>query len=72
MQAYGPDIDWSHGHGPEVTGPAEAMVMMISRAKEGPLWSGDPIRTPCLLGAEDLRVMKCAQTESGQEKGESL
>jgi uncharacterized protein (TIGR03083 family) len=24
------DIDWSHGQGPEVTGPAEAMVMMMA------------------------------------------
>jgi uncharacterized protein (TIGR03083 family) len=24
------DMDWSHGHGPEVTGPAEALVMMMA------------------------------------------
>jgi uncharacterized protein (TIGR03083 family) len=24
------DIDWSHGQGPEVTGPAEALVMMMA------------------------------------------
>ena len=24
------DIDWSHGHGPEVMGPAEALVMMMA------------------------------------------
>jgi hypothetical protein len=24
------DIDWSHGNGPEVTGPAEALVMMMA------------------------------------------
>ena len=24
------DVDWSHGNGPEVTGPAEALVMMMA------------------------------------------
>jgi uncharacterized protein (TIGR03083 family) len=24
------DMDWSHGHGPEVLGPAEALVMMMA------------------------------------------
>jgi uncharacterized protein (TIGR03083 family) len=24
------DMDWSHGHGPEVQGPAEALVMMMA------------------------------------------
>jgi len=24
------DMDWSHGHGPEVTGPADALVMMMA------------------------------------------
>ena len=24
------DMDWSHGYGPEVTGPAEALVMMMA------------------------------------------
>jgi uncharacterized protein (TIGR03083 family) len=24
------DMDWSHGNGPEVTGPAEALVMMMA------------------------------------------
>jgi uncharacterized protein (TIGR03083 family) len=24
------DMDWSHGHGPEVTGPGEALVMMMA------------------------------------------
>ena len=24
------DMDWSHGHGPEVIGPAEALVMMMA------------------------------------------
>jgi uncharacterized protein (TIGR03083 family) len=24
------DVDWSHGEGPEVTGPAEALVMMMA------------------------------------------
>jgi uncharacterized protein (TIGR03083 family) len=24
------DMDWSHGSGPEVTGPAEALVMMMA------------------------------------------
>ncbi|HXW35468.1 MAG TPA: maleylpyruvate isomerase family mycothiol-dependent enzyme, partial [Acidimicrobiales bacterium] len=24
------DMDWSHGEGPEVTGPAEALVMMMA------------------------------------------
>ncbi len=24
------DMDWSHGHGPEVRGPAEALVMMMA------------------------------------------
>lgn len=24
------DMDWTHGHGPEVTGPAEALVMMMA------------------------------------------
>lgn len=24
------DIDWSHGHGPEVSGPGEALVMMMA------------------------------------------
>jgi uncharacterized protein (TIGR03083 family) len=24
------DLDWSHGHGPEVTGPAEALLMAIT------------------------------------------
>jgi hypothetical protein len=24
------DIDWSHGQGPEVLGPAEALVMMMA------------------------------------------
>jgi uncharacterized protein (TIGR03083 family) len=24
------DMDWCHGHGPEVTGPAEALVMMMA------------------------------------------
>ncbi len=24
------DVDWSHGSGPEVTGPAEALVMMMA------------------------------------------
>ncbi len=24
------DMDWSHGHGPEVTGPAEALVMVVA------------------------------------------
>ena len=24
------DMDWSHGHGPEVAGPAEALVMMMA------------------------------------------
>jgi hypothetical protein len=25
------DIDWSHGDGPEVTGPGEALLMAIAR-----------------------------------------
>jgi hypothetical protein len=24
------DLDWSHGSGPEITGPAEAMLMAIT------------------------------------------
>ncbi len=24
------DMDWSHGNGPQVTGPAEALVMMMA------------------------------------------
>jgi uncharacterized protein (TIGR03083 family) len=24
------DVDWSHGHGPEVNGPAEALIMMMA------------------------------------------
>jgi Mycothiol maleylpyruvate isomerase N-terminal domain len=27
------DMDWSHGQGPEVTGPAEALVMMMAGRK---------------------------------------
>jgi uncharacterized protein (TIGR03083 family) len=30
LQLTATDMDWSHGHGPEVTGPAEALVMMMA------------------------------------------
>ena len=30
LQLMATDMDWSHGHGPEVTGPAEALVMMMA------------------------------------------
>jgi hypothetical protein len=29
LQLTATDMDWSHGHGPEVTGPAEALVVMM-------------------------------------------
>jgi hypothetical protein len=29
LQLTDTDMDWSHGHGPEVTGPAEALVVMM-------------------------------------------
>jgi hypothetical protein len=30
LQLTATDMDWSHGHGPEVTGPAEALVVMMA------------------------------------------
>ncbi len=30
LQLTATDMDWSHGHGPEVMGPAEALVMMMA------------------------------------------